>query len=121
MSTSDRELGQAACSLATAILDAGSLTGDARNKSGVVLEQELKRFARTVIQASRESRPIFQLPNGQWVAPDRVSSVRVVCPENAPPCVVIDTKDGANIVVENPGSFSDANAMRDEIAARIRE
>jgi hypothetical protein len=54
MASADRQLNEAARDLATAILNAGALKGDARQAVGVKLEQELVRFADLILQRARE-------------------------------------------------------------------
>jgi hypothetical protein len=64
--------------------------------------------------------PGSQSPQGQWVAPDRVSSIEAKEREYEPPCVVLCTKDGACIVI-NAGDWNKAVALRDSIAGQLNE
>jgi hypothetical protein len=59
-------------------------------------------------------------PQGQWVAPDRVSSIEAKEQEYEPPCVVVSTKDGARIVI-NPDDWKKAVALRDSIAGQVND
>jgi hypothetical protein len=56
MASPDRQLNETARDLATAILNAGPLKGDARNALGAELERELKRFAELILQRAREQQ-----------------------------------------------------------------
>jgi hypothetical protein len=56
MAPPDRELSAAISSLATAILDAGSLKGADRGTIGVELERALKRFAERILAMVKEQQ-----------------------------------------------------------------
>jgi hypothetical protein len=68
----DRELGETARDLATAILDAGHLRGEERFRAGAELERMLKRFAEVV---ARQARSSGQTPEAEpGAAPDPATS-----------------------------------------------
>jgi len=54
MPSIERELGEAARDLATAILDAGHLKGAQRTQAGAEIERQLKRFAEVVAKKIKE-------------------------------------------------------------------
>ena len=70
---------------------------------------------------------LVQLPNGDWVAPDRVSSVEVRANEEVfyRPSVVVRTKDGARIVIaaDPDGTFetTTAESLRAEVVQLLAE
>jgi hypothetical protein len=59
-------------------------------------------------------------PQGQWVAPDRVSSIEAKEREYEPPCVVVSTKDGVRVVI-NAEDWKKAVTLRDSIAGQITD
>ncbi len=50
MVDASREVKQAGCSLATAILDATELKGEARHNAGLAIERALSAFAREILE-----------------------------------------------------------------------
>lgn len=62
---------------------------------------------------------LMKLPNGAYVDPTRVSSVKNQDRELDEPCVVVRTMDGEVIVIDQSLCGKSAHEARDEIAAEI--
>jgi hypothetical protein len=70
---------------------------------------------------------LVRLPNGDWVAPDRISSIEALANAEVMcvPSVVVRTKDGARIIIpansDESFELAAAEKLRDEIVKMIEE
>lgn len=68
---------------------------------------------------------MIQLPGnhggeGQWAAPDRISSIELKEREYDTPCLVVTTKDGAKIII-GVSEWKVGKVMRDDIAKQVND
>jgi hypothetical protein len=64
---------------------------------------------------------MIQLPQGQWVDPNRVSSIEARSPDHRPPIVVVTTQDGVEIELDYFEDLKKANKSRDDIATQVNQ
>lgn len=64
---------------------------------------------------------LFELPNGQFVDPTRVSSVEIVYPDLDEPHLVVRTMDGARMAMAASSLDKKIHEARKELANKLNE